>query len=224
MLEQDNVDRIAGVGDESHSPVSEPQWEHPVGPGVVTAFMRTVSSVLLRPVPTFSAMTTSSNIGRPFTFAVLAMLGATLLGAVVAGSAGRGAASAGLLFFVTVASLAIAVPLLFVEALVYHVLLMVLGGDRRGFAATFRVCAYVDGSTAMIGWVPVIGPLIALTWGVYLRIVGIREIHETSTAHAFWSVFLAFVVPLLMAIGLIGGLVTLAYFLFSGDPAPAIEV
>ena len=212
---------------EAQTPSNEPQWESPVGLGLAAAFLRTAWSVLLRPIPTFRAMTASPHIGRPFAFAVLAMVGGTLLAAVAASltdSAGRIASDTGLLMFIMFGSLAVAMPLMFVEAGIYHVLLMILGGDRRGFAATFRVCAYVDGSTALVGWVPVLGPVVALIWGVYLRIVGLREIHRTSTSRAFASVFLAFVVPVLVIGAMLGTVVAFVLLLFSGEKIPVIEV
>ena len=171
-------------------------------------------------------MTTTPRIARPFVFALLAMVCATLLAGVVGKYTSPAAWGPGpsVLLLVMVGSLAATIPLLFVEAGVYHVLLMLLGGASRGFGATFRVCAYVDGSTALISWVPVLGPLVALVFGVYLRIVGIREIHRTTTARAFGSVFLAFFVPLLLFGAMAAAAVAFVLLLLSGAPSPAIEV
>jgi len=196
----------------------EPAWEHADG-GVVSALLRTVLGVLFRPRPTFRGMSSSQQIGKPFVFVILTMVAASLLTA-----AGAGLADTGFFALLIIGSMLITVPLLFVEAGTYHVLLMVLGGTRGGFGATFRVCAYVDGSTALIGCVPVFGPVVALVWGAYLRIVGLREIHRTTTTRVVVSLILAGVVPVLLVGGAVSVLVILVLSMLDSAPAPVVEV
>ena len=53
-----------------------------------------------------------------------------------------------------------------------------MGATNSGFQATFRVASYTQ-VTSLVNWIPLIGPLLTL-YGVYLSIVGIREMHETT--------------------------------------------
>ena len=81
----------------------------------------------------------------------------------------------------------------FILAGVAHLLVrLVLGADNAGFEATFRVAAYT-GVTNLVSWIPVVGPLVGL-YGVYLAIVGIRELHGTTTGKAAAVVLLPFLV------------------------------
>ncbi|MDQ3965591.1 MAG: YIP1 family protein [Actinomycetota bacterium] len=49
-----------------------------------------------------------------------------------------------------------------------------------------------------MNWIPIIGPLLAL-YGIYLSIVGIREMHETTTDKGALVVLIPFVVVFLLA-------------------------
>ena len=62
---------------------------------------------------------------------------------------------------------------------------LIVGATNSGFQATFRVASYTQ-VTSLVNWIPFIGPLLAL-YGIYLSIVGIREMHKTTTAKLRWS-------------------------------------
>jgi hypothetical protein len=82
---------------------------------------------------------------------------------------------------------------LFILAGVTHLLvLLVLGAGNAGFEATFRVAAYT-GVTNLVSWIPIAGPLAGL-YGIALAIVGIRELHGTTTGKAATVVLLPFLV------------------------------
>ena len=72
---------------------------------------------------------------------------------------------------------------LFIGAGILHLLVMLIVGSRNsGFEGTFRVSAY-SSVTSLVSWIPVIG-WIASLYGIYLAIMGIREVHNTSTGKA----------------------------------------
>jgi hypothetical protein len=75
---------------------------------------------------------------------------------------------------------------------------LVVGERNSGFEATFRVASYTQ-VTGLVNWIPMIGPLLAL-YGLYLSIVGIREMHGTTTAKAAMVVLIPFGVALLLAL------------------------
>ena len=68
---------------------------------------------------------------------------------------------------------------LFIGAGIQHLLVMLIVGSRdAGFAGTFRVGAYFFGDQPgrldpLIGW-------IASLYGIYLTIVGVKEVHSTT--------------------------------------------
>jgi hypothetical protein len=63
-----------------------------------------------------------------------------------------------------------------------------VGDGNSGFESTFRVVSYVS-VTNLVNWIPLIGGLVAL-YGLYLAVVGIREMHSTTTGRAALVVLL----------------------------------
>ena len=64
------------------------------------------------------------------------------------------------------------------QADILHLLMMlIVGSGNAGFAGTFRVSAY-SLVTSLVSWIPVIGWITSL-YGIYLAIVGVREVHST---------------------------------------------
>jgi hypothetical protein len=100
----------------------------------------------------------------------------------------------------------------FVIAGIAHLLVMlVVGTTRSGFGATFRVASYTT-VTSLVSWIPIIGWLLSL-YGIYLSVVGIREMHGTTTGKAVLVVLIPVIVVVVLA--LLGLLVAGAVF-FSG--------
>lgn len=94
---------------------------------------------------------------------------------------------------------------LFLSAGMLHVSLLLMGGARNGFEATFRVVAYSE-SVAIFFVLPLpYGWFVFLAFWIYLCVVGLREAHETSTAKASVAVFAPFVILccFMMFIGMI---------------------
>jgi len=76
-----------------------------------------------------------------------------------------------------------------------------VGIANSGYEATFRVVSYVS-VTNLVNWIPIIGGLLAL-YGLYLAIVGIREMHATTTGRAALVVLLPIGLILLLVLLLI---------------------
>jgi hypothetical protein len=64
-----------------------------------------------------------------------------------------------------------------------------------------RVLAY-SAVTSLVSWVPFIGGILSL-YGIYLGIVGIREVHNTTTGKAAVVVLITAVILLFLAQALI---------------------
>lgn len=76
-----------------------------------------------------------------------------------------------------------------VGAIVTHVMLVLLGGARRGFGATFRVGSYSN-TAALLELLPGIGGLLGGIWMLVLQIVGLSEAHGISRGRAAAAVLL----------------------------------
>ena len=73
---------------------------------------------------------------------------------------------------------------LLVEALVFHLSLMVFGGAKKSFESTYRVLAYSMGATALLSMIPCIGGLTMLAWQSICLIVGLSEQNGISRGRA----------------------------------------
>jgi hypothetical protein len=90
--------------------------------------------------------------------------------------------------------------------------LLVLGGGRGGFAATFEVACYGT-SLALFLVVPFCGFLVMLPYLLVVWVVGLAAAHGTDEVRGYAAILLAIVVPCCCLIGLLavlGGLAGLA--------------
>ena len=76
---------------------------------------------------------------------------------------------------------------------VTHLCLMIVGGNRRGFEATFRAISYSH-SALLFHIVPIVGTFVGGIYLFILAILGVREGHEISTGKAVLAVLLPFIV------------------------------
>jgi hypothetical protein len=94
---------------------------------------------------------------------------------------------------------------------VIHLCVMIVGGNRKGFEATFRAISYSQ-SALLFYIVPVIGSIVGGIYYLILIILGVREGHEISTGKAVLAVLL----PLIIVFGL-GILLAIFIPLFIGS-------
>ena len=100
------------------------------------------------------------------------------------------------------------IGVLIVAGVAHLLVRLIVGAANAGFGATFRVAAYTS-VTSLVSWIPFIGGLLAL-YGIYLAVVGIREMHGTTTGKALVVVLLPVIVIVVLA--LVGLLVAGAIF------------
>ena len=187
----------------------------------VGSFVDVVRRVVLQPARFFAELPRRGSLLNPLLFALIcteiaAILGGVLHlagvgGAFVAGYGTQVPAKESLGGFIGSVVLA---PIggiigVFVVAGIAHLLVrLVVGARNGGFGATFRVASYAS-VTSLVSWIPVIGGLLGL-YGIYLAVVGIREMHGTTTGKALVVVLFPFLVVLVLA--LLGLLVAGAVF------------
>jgi hypothetical protein len=82
---------------------------------------------------------------------------------------------------------------LFLAAGIFHVMLLILGGAREEFEATFRVVSFSQ-ATAILMVLPFCGGLVAWVWSLVLYILGLATVHGITGGKAAAAVLL----PLLL--------------------------
>jgi hypothetical protein len=187
----------------------------------VESFADVVRRVVLQPVRFFAGLPRRGSLLNPLVFALICTEIAAILGGILSLAGAGGAFVTGYGFQVPenqdfgefIGSLVLA-PIggaigVFVVAGIAHLLVrLVVGANNAGFGATFRVAAYTS-VTSLVSWIPFVGGLLAL-YGVYLAVVGIREMHNTTTGKALVVVLLPVIVIVVLA--LLGLLVAGAIF------------
>jgi hypothetical protein len=88
--------------------------------------------------------------------------------------------------------------LLLLLSLLIHGMLMLMKSAATGFQGTFRVVSY-SSVTGVFSAIPIVGTLASL-WGLYLAIVGIREVNDIRASKASAAVLAPFALVALVAI------------------------
>ena len=190
----------------------------------VESFVDTVRRVVLQPVGFFAALPRSGSLLNPLIFALICTEVSVILGGILRlAGLGEGFVAGygfqvpenqdfgefvGSVIFAPIGG-AISV---FVIAGIAHLLVrLVVGATNQGFGATFRVASYAS-VTSLVSWIPIIGGLLSL-YGIYLAVVGIREMHGTTTGKAVLVILIPVIVVVVLA--LLGLLVAGAVFFSS---------
>jgi hypothetical protein len=185
-------------------------WDQRERIGFFAALAETTRQVLTEPGAFFRAMPVVGGLASPLLYAVvigwIGLAAAAFYQAIfrsVVGSswAGLGAdrpeivallgwAESWLGFVAQVVFGGIAVVIgLFVSAGILHVVLMLLGGARRGFEATFRVVSFSQ-ATSILFLIPFCGQLVGAVWCLVLYVLGLAEAHGIGHGKAALAVLL----------------------------------
>ncbi len=180
-------------------------WES--GEGFVGAFIETTQESLFSPTKFFRKVAEGEGYWAPLIYGVIAGIIGTfgsilwqwLFMAHYIPIPGPFTAIP-LGFILTV--LLIAMPFLialsiFIGSVINHVCLMIVGGNKKGFKATFRAVSYAW-SGYLFGIIPVVGSTIGAIYSLVLIILGIREGHRITTGKAV----LAALLPVIVIVGL----------------------
>ncbi len=176
----------------------------------VQSFVGAVRDMVTQPVGFFRGIARRGDFVNPLIFALIcAVISAAIGGflgilyAIVGiGDSGVGGAIGAFvasMFFTPIISAIV----LFVCAGILHLLVaLIIKPANTGFEATFRVVSYTS-VAQLASWVPVLGPLVAFVASIALSIIGVREVHETTTGKAALVVLIPAAVALLVALFLI---------------------
>jgi len=197
-------------------PLPEPAgtaWDQRDGIGFFNALVETTKQVLTAPGAFFRAMPVTGGVGSPLLYAVvigwLGLAAASFYQAIFYSVVGSRWASLGqdrpeisaLLGFVQgwagfVAQLVfgwifVAITV-FLAAGILHVMLLLLGGARRDFEATFRVAAFSQ-ATSVLLLVPFCGQVVGGAsglWTLVLYVLGLAQAHQIGHGKAAAAVLL----------------------------------
>jgi len=93
----------------------------------------------------------------------------------------------------------LAVVFLFIGGIWLHIWVYIAGG-RKSYMHTVKALAYGSTPVMIIGWIPIIGPFIGGIWSLVLEVLGVREMHQISTARAAIAVILAVMIPVIIVL------------------------
>ena len=184
----------------------------------VQSFVATVGDLVTRPASFFAGIKRRGDFVNPLVFALVCvvisgiiagLLG--LFGALVGlGSGGLGQALADLVGYILIAPIILAIVLLVCAGILHLLTILIIKPINTGFEATFRVACY-SAVGQLVSWIPILGSLVAFVAFVTLSVIGIREVHGTTTGKAAAVVLIPAAV-LLLAIVLLIVLVGAALF------------
>jgi hypothetical protein len=171
-------------------------WEDMERLGFLGAFLTTLKEVLFSPTRFYSRMPTKGGVLNPLIFAlILGVLGGVLGLAwqqVFTVQLEQFPWSTAHLVVITIALPLIVLATLFFGSAIVHLCLMMVGGNRKGFEATFRVIAY-SWSTQIFTLVPFFGSFIVPIYVLVIEIIGLRESHGIGSGRAALAIFLPFI-------------------------------
>ena len=185
------------------------------------SFVDTVRRVVLQPVGFFAELPRQGSLLNPLIFALICTEISAILGGILRlAGVGEGFVAGygfqvpenqdfgefiGSVIFAPIGGV---IGVFVVAGIGQLVVRLVVGATNSGFGATFRVASYT-GVTSLVSWIPIIGGLLSL-YGIYLAVVGIREMQGTTTGKAVLVVLIPVIVVVVLA--LLGLLVAGAVF------------
>jgi hypothetical protein len=177
----------------------------------VQTFIATVQAVVLRPADFFSGILRQGDFINPLIFAIICYEAAAILGGLLS-LIGLGADQGfgGFIGSIILAPIFAAIGLFIFSGILHLLVMLIVGSRNSGFEATYRVVAY-SAVTSLVSWIPFIGWILSL-YGIYLGIVGVREMHSTTTGKAAIVVLIPAVVILLLVLALIAAVGAFLFF------------
>jgi hypothetical protein len=183
----------------------------------INSFVDLVHRLVLQPVTFFAELPRQGNFVNPLVFALICYEISAILGGLLGLAVGEPNRGLGAFVVSIIAAPVVGTIGLLILSGVLHLLVrLIVGAGNSSFEATFRVASYAT-VVNLVGWIPIIGSLVALVYGIYLSVVGIREMHDTATGKAVLIALIPGGVIILIA--LVGLLVAGAVLVNS--PAPA---
>jgi hypothetical protein len=195
-------------------------WEDRGRIGFIPALIETTQKVLTAPSAFFASMPVTGGIGGPLLYGIVvgslgvivgvlyrevfrALVGSTFM------TLGGGSELRRLMPFVMggvgVVLQVVFAPLfvilgLFVATAIVHLMLLLLGGARQGFEATFRVMCYCE-AAAVINVIPLCGGFVSGCYFLVLAVIGLAAAHGIGVGKAAAAVLIPIAVLCCCCVG-----------------------
>jgi hypothetical protein len=172
---------------------------------LIPSFVQTVRDVLFDPVNFFRSIRREGDFLNPLIFAIICALITGVIGGILrliftlVRGGGFGGALGSLIANIIFIPIGTAIGL-FIGAAIYHLLvLLIIRPSHAGYEATFRAVAYASAvqAVAWLGFIPILGIVVLIAVGIYnvvLSVIGVREMHATTTGRAIAVVLIPVVI------------------------------
>lgn len=203
-----------GPASESHGPTPPPAsfaWENRQELGFIPAMVETLKGTALSPDSYFRSMPREGGIGNPLLYAIVIgwigvifqQIWSSLVGLPFAGLLGSEDMMAGYVissgmtfFWLIIAPVWITLGI-FILSGIYHLVLMMVGGQKYPFETTLRTVCYCSGPS-LLNAIPFCGGLIAMVWTIVISILALPVTQETTRGKSA----IAVLAPLIICCGL----------------------
>ncbi len=165
----------------------------PPRPGALRWFVGTTFRAFYRPTEFFRSLPADGGYGRPLVYALLMVWLVVLLGFADM-LLRRGVSGVDRAYVLRVCLIPPVYAFAFVLAAsaAIHVVGLIIRCSAGGYKSTFTACAY--GSAGMVLIVlPIVGIYLSAVWCFIITVVGLRELHGSTTLRAALAVILAVV-------------------------------
>jgi hypothetical protein len=200
-----------GLGGPAAAPSGIP-WDARDRIGFWSALVETTREVLTEPAAFFRAMPSTGGLGSPLLYAVvvgwIGLAAAAFYQAIFRSVVGSSFAAfgdrpelaalvgwvegwAGFVAQVVFGGVFVVIGL-FIASAILHLMLLLLGGARRDFEATFRVVSFSQ-ATSILFLVPFCGQLVGGIWCLVLYVLGLAQAHQIGHGKAAAAVLLPIV-------------------------------
>lgn len=185
-------------------------WEEREILGFFTSLISTLKESLTKPAEFYRKMPVSGGIGDPLIYAMIWGTMGIMFGVIwqilfgglteMVPKAGRmiQGFEIACLFAIAVLSPIVVMVGIFIGSGILQLCLMIVGGNKKGFEATFRVLSY-SYSALILTVIPFCGSFLGTIWMVILEVIGLKEAHEISGVKAALAVFL----PIIFCLGFV---------------------
>jgi hypothetical protein len=206
-LEPVPLESLSGEITETATASTLPAWESTTPQPTLTRIVATVKDSLGNPGATFSNLSKSKGIIRPFLYFLfvasisnIVAVAYQLAFAMADPDAFKAQAPEFPMewlvpIFVVLMCImpGIVAAIGFISAGVYHLGLMLTGSAKEGFTTTFRVACYVQGSTSIFLLLPFCGQYVQMIWNLVGMSIGLQKAHKIGLFPAVVAVLVPFI-------------------------------